>query len=82
MCDQIAMSKLRVGSRGSQLALRQANHVSALLRSRGREWARRVRTIMERHFSHFDRIRKICSCDGSTLALLKWGFGEYYQCGY
>jgi len=31
------MSKLRVGSRGSQLALWQANHISALLRARGHE---------------------------------------------
>src|SRR5271170_2774745 len=31
------MSKLRIGSRGSQLALWQANHISALLRSRGHE---------------------------------------------
>jgi hydroxymethylbilane synthase len=31
------MSRLRIGSRGSQLALWQANHISALLRSRGHE---------------------------------------------
>src|SRR5271170_2169874 len=31
------MSKLRIGSRGSQLALWQANHISALLRERGHE---------------------------------------------
>src|SRR5271170_2116153 len=31
------MSKLRIGSRGSQLALWQANHISALLRARGHE---------------------------------------------
>src|SRR5947209_3741860 len=31
------MPKLRIGSRGSQLALWQANHVSALLRERGHE---------------------------------------------
>jgi hydroxymethylbilane synthase len=30
-------SKLRIGSRGSQLALWQANHISALLRARGHE---------------------------------------------
>jgi hydroxymethylbilane synthase len=30
-------AKLRIGSRGSQLALWQANHVSAILRSRGHE---------------------------------------------
>src|SRR6478736_3929186 len=30
-------AKLRIGSRGSQLALWQANHISALLRSRGHE---------------------------------------------
>src|ERR1700685_4231230 len=29
--------KLRIGSRGSQLALWQANHISALLRTRGHE---------------------------------------------
>ena len=31
------MSKLRIGSRGSQLALWQADHISALLRARGHE---------------------------------------------
>src|SRR6266446_1114446 len=31
------MLRLRIGSRGSQLALWQANHISALLRSRGHE---------------------------------------------
>jgi len=31
------MPKLRIGSRGSQLALWQTNHISALLRSRGHE---------------------------------------------
>ncbi|MFL6301303.1 MAG: hydroxymethylbilane synthase [Terriglobales bacterium] len=31
------MAKLRIGSRGSQLALWQANHVAALLRERGHE---------------------------------------------
>jgi hypothetical protein len=36
---------------------------------------------MERNFSCFDRIRRICCPNGSTLALLKWG-GEYYPCGY
>ena len=30
-------TKLRIGSRGSQLALWQANHISALLRQRGHE---------------------------------------------
>src|SRR5690242_19474962 len=31
------MAQLRIGSRGSQLALWQANHISALLRERGHE---------------------------------------------
>src|SRR5258707_5383698 len=31
------MAILRIGSRGSQLALWQANHISALLRARGHE---------------------------------------------
>src|SRR3954454_24719360 len=31
------MAHLRIGSRGSQLALWQANHISALLRARGHE---------------------------------------------
>ena len=31
------LTKLRIGSRGSQLALWQANHISALLRARGHE---------------------------------------------
>src|SRR5580700_2066471 len=43
---------------------------------------RETLTIMERNFSRFERIRKICCGGGSTLVLLKWGFGEYYQCGY
>jgi hypothetical protein len=37
---------------------------------------------MERFFSCFERIRRIWSRDRSNLVLLKWGFGEYYQCGY
>jgi len=73
---------LRIGSRVSQLALWQANHVSALLRARGRRWTRRTLTILERNSSPFERIRTICCRDRSTLVLLKWGFGEYYQCGY
>jgi len=35
--DNGAPPKLRIGSRGSQLALWQANHISALLRARGHE---------------------------------------------
>ena len=31
------MPKLRIGSRGSQLVLWQANHIFALLRARGQE---------------------------------------------
>src|SRR5271166_7040999 len=31
------MARLRIGSRGSQLALWQANHISSLLRARGHE---------------------------------------------
>src|SRR5579862_2532459 len=31
------MARLRIGSRGSQLALWQANHISALLRAQGHE---------------------------------------------
>src|SRR5581483_2504634 len=34
---QTLMARLRIGSRGSQLALWQANHISALLRDRGHE---------------------------------------------
>lgn len=41
-----------------------------------------AKTIMERIFLRLNPIQKICSCDRSTLALLKQGFGEYYQCGY
>ncbi len=37
---------------------------------------------MERNFSRFARIGESCSRYRSTLVLLKWGFGEYYQCGY
>jgi len=75
-------AELHLSSRGSQLALRQANHIFVLLRARGQEWTRRTLPIMERNFSPFERIRKSFSRDRSTLVLLKWGFGEYYQCGY
>jgi porphobilinogen deaminase len=34
------MPKLRIGSRGSELALWQANHMSAFLRALGHEGAR------------------------------------------
>jgi hypothetical protein len=76
------MPKLRIGSRGSQLALWQANHISALLRGRGHQSAWRAKSKMVRVFSCFERIQRICAGDHSTLVLLKWGFGEYYQCGY
>jgi hypothetical protein len=76
------MAKLRVGSRGSQLALWQTNHIAARSLSRGYEGARSAKTRMERNFSGFARIHKIWSRYRSTLVLLKWGFGEYYQCGY
>ena len=36
------MSPLRIGSRGSQLALWQANHIAALLRERGHEVEREI----------------------------------------
>lgn len=35
--SKLGNSKVRIGSRGSQLALWQANHISALLRARGHE---------------------------------------------
>ena len=44
--------------------------------------AQEARTKMGREFSCPERIPIVSSCDRSTLALLKWGFGEYYQCGY
>jgi hypothetical protein len=44
--------------------------------------AAKAKTIMGRNSSRFERIRKVSCRDGSTLVLLKWGFGEYYQCGY
>jgi hypothetical protein len=75
------MAILRIGSRGSQLALWQANHGSGLLSARY-GWARGAKTISERNYSRFERIRTICRQVGSTLVILKWGFGEYYQCGY
>ncbi len=43
---------------------------------------RKAKTILGRNFSRVERIRKVRSRDRSTLVLLKWGFGEYYQCGY
>ena len=80
--DSRSGSKLRIGSRGSQLALWQANHISALLRPLAHGSTRDAKTKMGRIFSWLERIWKICTHDRSTLALLKWGFGEYYQCGY
>jgi hypothetical protein len=76
------MPPLCIGSRGAQFALLQANLISALFRARGQELTRTARTIMGRFFSRFEWIRRDWSRDGSTLVLLKWGFGEYYQCGY
>lgn len=37
---------------------------------------------MERISSRSKRTWRLFSYYRSTLALLKWGFGEYYQCGY
>lgn len=37
---------------------------------------------MEQIFACLETIRKICCRGGSTPALLKCSFGEYYQCGY
>jgi hypothetical protein len=79
--DRAEMPSLRIGSRGSQLALWQAK-LMALLSARGHKHARTAKTIMERLFSLFERIRRMRSCHRSTLVLLEWGFGEYYQCGY
>ncbi len=76
------MPNLRIGSRGSQLALWQSKHISALLCARGHKCTRTAMTIMERLFSRFERIRRMWSSHRSTLVLLEWGFGEYYQCGY
>ncbi len=75
-------AKLRIGSRGSQLALWPANHISALLYANRRDSTQNAKTKMERNFSCFERIRNVSSQDRSTLALLRWGFGECYQCGY
>jgi len=73
------MPKLRISSGSLQVALWQLEpHLRAAPTSR----ARVAKTIMERKFSRFKRIRKICSCNRSTLVSLKRGFGEYYQCGY
>ncbi|PYX27728.1 MAG: hypothetical protein DMG77_18170 [Acidobacteria bacterium] len=69
------MPKLRIGS----LPSGNSNHISAL---RPTSRARVAKTIMERDFPRFERIRRIYSCDRSTLVSLKRGFGEYYQCGY
>jgi Porphobilinogen deaminase, dipyromethane cofactor binding domain len=76
------MAKLRIGSRGSQLALWQAHHISALLRSHELQQARRSETKMERIVLLSARIWKTLAGKHSTLVLLKWGFGEHYQCGY
>src|SRR5229473_7969839 len=73
------MPKLRISSGSLQVALWQLEpHLRAAPTFR----ARVAKTIMERKFSRFKRIRKICSCNRSTLVSLKRGFGEYYQCGY
>src|SRR5437016_13748650 len=69
------MPKLRIGS----LPSGNSNHISGL---RPTSRARVAKTIMERDFPRFERIRRIYSCDRSTLVSLKRGFGEYYQCGY
>jgi len=73
-------SKLRIGSRGSQLALWRANQICKL--PCGDDWTPNPKTKMERNSRRLDRIRTIRSHARSALALLKWGFGEYYQCGY
>ncbi len=49
---------------------------------RGSQLALWIDSISEQLFLRFDRIRNPYYPDGSTLVLLKWGFGEYYQCGY
>jgi len=74
-----SISTLRIGSRGSQLALWQANHISVL---HGRNWVRRAKTTMGRNSARFDRIRIRWSRDRITLVSLRRSFGEYYQCGY
>jgi hypothetical protein len=56
--------------------------VSLMLRASGNEWTQTAKTIMERIFLRLNSILKIWSRSCSTLVLLKWGFGEYYQCGY
>src|SRR5271166_3010247 len=70
------MAHLRIGSRGS------ANRISALLGADLYHWPAKARAKTERNSSNSEHIPNLCSHDGSTLVLLKWGFGEYYQCGY
>ena len=41
-----------------------------------------AKTITELTLSRFEQIRSVCCRDRSTLVSLRWGFGEYYQCGY
>lgn len=73
-------TKLRIGSRGSQLALWQAKQICKLpCRD---DWTPKAKTKAGQNSSCFERIRKACAHTRSTLALLRWGFGEYYQCGY
>src|ERR1700731_1144979 len=77
------MPHLRIGSRGSQLALWQANRIfTPLAACVGTIEPRGAKTIMGLFFSSLPRIRKFSCRDSSTAVLLKWGFGEYYQCGY
>jgi hypothetical protein len=58
---------LRIGSRGSQLAHLRVDS---------------AKSEMEQNSSCIGRNPSVSSHDRSTLVLLKWGFGEYYQCGY
>ena len=58
------------------------HRISTLLRVRSQQRTRTDRTKMEQNPPRFERIRKSCGPHRSRLALLKRGFGEYYQCGY
>lgn len=73
-CSMITIDRSIFQREGRPMSI-QATRISALLRVRGQQRTRTARTRMERVFSRWRHGR-------STLALLKWGFGEYYQCGY
>jgi len=67
------MPNLRIGSRGSQLALWRANRISVPLRARGHKW---VKTSLTRAWFLTD-----ASPNGSLKVVLKRGTASSFQGG-